>query len=139
MHSSDYHPLLNRQMAHVLVVDPDGESAGRLAAALDRRQGIVVVPSARAALSAMEPQLPDLVVTELDLPDANGLELLTRLHQTAATRHVLLMVVTRRAAVRDKVAAFQAGADDYLVKPVGMQDFAKHVARLLQLRRILQR
>src|SRR5262245_38113625 len=113
MHSTDHHPLLKRQMAYVLVVDQDRESTGRLAAALDRLQRAAVVPAARAALSAMEPQLPDLVVTELDLPDANGLEVLTRLHQTAATRHVLLMVVTHRVAVRDKIAAFQAGADDY--------------------------
>lgn len=138
MHPSDHQSTLKRQKLRVLVVDPDGGSADRLAAALKQRHGVSLVPSARAALSAMEPYPPDLVVTELDLPDGNGLELLSRIHQAAATRHVLLVVVTSRTLVRDKVAAFQAGADDYLVKPVNTLDFAKHVARLLQFRRIVQ-
>jgi DNA-binding response OmpR family regulator len=110
----------------VLIVDPDQEAGRRLASALAPNI-TAVVGSARAALEAMRFRMPDLIVTELDLPDVSGIEFIARIHGTPETRHVLLLVATRRTAVRDKVAAFQAGADDYLVKPLNPQQFVDHV------------
>jgi DNA-binding response OmpR family regulator len=110
----------------ILIVDPDQESGRRLAEALTPNV-TAVVGSARAALDAMRYRMPDLIVTELDLPDVSGIEFIARIHAAPATRHVLLLVATHRTAVRDKVAAFQAGADDYLVKPLHPQQFVDHV------------
>jgi DNA-binding response OmpR family regulator len=87
---------------------------------------------------AVHIQTPSLVVTELDLPDAWGVEMITLLHRAPQTRDILLMVVTRRSAIRDKIAAFQAGADDYLVKPVDPVVFALHIQLLGRLRRTLR-
>jgi DNA-binding response OmpR family regulator len=133
-------PLVPReqQWLTVLIVDPDGDGAGRLAAALGDRHRVAVVPTAHAALRAIEAGAPDLLVTELDLPDGNGLELLGRIHSAAATRHTLLMVVSRRASTRDRVAAFAAGADDYLVKPVETAEFVTHVASVLRFRQVIR-
>jgi DNA-binding response OmpR family regulator len=110
----------------ILIVDPDQEAGKRLADALAPNM-TAVVGSARAALEAMRMRMPDLIVTELDLPDASGIEFITRIHTAPATHHVLLLVATRRTSVRDKVAAFQAGADDYLVKPLNPKQFVDHV------------
>jgi DNA-binding response OmpR family regulator len=110
----------------ILIVDPDQEAGRRLAESLAPNL-TAVVGSAHAALEAMRFRLPDLIVTELDLPDVSGIEFIARIHAAPATRHVLLLVATRRTSVRDKVAAFQAGADDYLVKPLNPQQFVDHV------------
>ncbi len=110
----------------ILIVDPDQEAGKRLADSL-APSITAVVGSARAALEAMRFRMPDLIVTELDLPDISGIEFIARIHSAPATRHVLLLVATRRTSVRDKVAAFQAGADDYLVKPLNPQQFVDHV------------
>jgi DNA-binding response OmpR family regulator len=122
----------------VLFVDPDVEGARRLANSIARTCLVAVVPTARDALAAMRIRLPDLIVTEIDLPDVSGLELVARVRGTAATRHALLMVVTRRASVADKVAAFQAGADDYLVKPVATTLFETHMRLISRFRKTLQ-
>jgi two-component system OmpR family response regulator len=95
------------------------------------------VPTIQAATAAVRAWTPYLIVMELNLPDGDGLELLTRVHTAPATRHVLLMVVSQRRGVHDKIAAFQAGADDYLVKPVDLRDFEAHVLMVSKLRRIL--
>lgn len=137
MHSTGSQAQVGHALA-ILVVDPDTEGAAQATTTLTRLHDVTVVPSAHAALSAMGTKLPDLVVTEIDLPDASGLELITKIHSTPATHHVLLMVVSRRSSVRDKVAAFQAGVDDYLVKPVEPQNFLMHVLRLLRFRRVIQ-
>src|SRR5947209_7036786 len=111
----------------VLFVDPDIAGARTLAQSIGGRCAVAVVASGREALGAIYYQAPDLVVTELDLPDMSGLELLSRIHGTAEIRHTLLMVVTKRASVHDKVAAFQAGADDFLIKPVTTERFDRHL------------
>ena len=124
-----------RRRWSVLIVDPDVEAAWRLAVALAPNI-IAIVESARAAFDAIQLRMPDLIVTELDLPDMPGAEFISRIHSTPATHNVLLLVATRRTAVSDKIAAFQAGADDYLVKPLEPQQFVAHaqlVSRFLQV------
>jgi DNA-binding response OmpR family regulator len=94
------------------------------------------VTSVQSGVYAVHVQTPWLVVTELDLPDAEGLEMIAILRRAPATRDITFMVVTRRSAIRDKVSAFQAGAADYLVKPVDPVVFSLHVQLLGRLRRI---
>jgi DNA-binding response OmpR family regulator len=123
----------------VLFVDPDRQGVGPLAAALARASDVSVVGSAREALAAVELRMPDLIVTELDLPDAAGVDLIAHIHRTPATHHVLLLVLTGRRSTRDKIAAFQAGADDYLVKPVDPREFALHVQLVSRFQQVIGR
>jgi CheY-like chemotaxis protein len=128
-----------RTPPHVLFVDPDVAGAQRLAEVLRSRYRVAVVASAQEAWATVQAQLPAVVVLELDLPDASGLQLLATLQQTPATRHVLLVVLTTRNAIRDKIAAFAGGADDYLVKPVDDQTFLTHLQLVLRFRKVLCR
>ena len=122
----------------VLFVDPDLRHAERLAAQLRGHSTVAVVPTAQAALQAIAQRLPDLIVTELELPDASGVQFLNAIHSAQATHNVLLMVVTTRGSIIDKIGAFQAGADDYLVKPVDPAVFLTHVQLVSRFRRVLQ-
>jgi len=122
---------------HVLIVDPNLAGAWALASALGREHSVEVMGTAEEALYTIEARTTTILVTELDLPNASGLGLLAAVHARTTTRHVLLLVVTGRASVRDKIAAFQAGADDYLVKPVEPHVFAEHIERLSRFRQTL--
>lgn len=122
---------------YMLIVDPDLSGAQRLASGLGRRHSVVVVGSAQEALHAIAMQPPYIVVTELDLPDASGLDLLAAVRGRPATRNAVLVAVTGRTAVGDKIAVFQAGADDCLVKPLDPQAFAEHIEHLSNFRRAL--
>ncbi|HEX6799329.1 MAG TPA: response regulator [Ktedonobacterales bacterium] len=121
----------------VLFVDPDVETAERLAQSLPNLSAVAVVPTAQEAVAAITMRVPDLIVTELDLPDANGVRLIRSVHDAPLTRRVLILVVTRRTSFRDKIDAFQAGADDYLVKPVDPEQLATHVRLVSRFRQIL--
>src|SRR5262249_35588149 len=115
------------------------EGAQRLSRALPAHTMTAVVSTAYAALQAMRGRVPTLIVTELELPDANGVELLRRIHADPATRKVLLMVVTRRNSIGDKIAAFEPGADDYLVKPLDPQNFLLHAQLLSRFGQVMGR
>jgi DNA-binding response OmpR family regulator len=118
----------------VLIVEPAGTLAQRLASALAGPAVVESVPTAHAALTT---HLPVLLVTELDLPYAGGLGFIAQIAASPALRHVLMIIVTRCTAIRDKTAAFQAGADDNLVKPVDVHQFVQHVRAVIRFRRTL--
>jgi DNA-binding response OmpR family regulator len=122
---------------HVLVVDPDQAAVRLLISGLQPSFRATVVASAEAARIALEAHLPTIVVSELDLPGMSGLDLINSLRMAPGTRRVLLMVLTTRTNLRDKIAAFQYGADDYLVKPVDPQQFSMHLERLSLFRQML--
>lgn len=122
----------------ILFVDPDVAHAERLAQPLRAYSAVAVVGTAQAALMAIAQRTPDVIVSELELPDGSGLELFRQVHANAATRNVLLMVVTRRTGVNDKIAAFQAGADAYLVKPVAADQFETQVLLVSKFRKIIR-
>lgn len=121
----------------VLVVEPNEASARFLVSELKPPFTVTLVTSAEAARAAIGARLPAIVVTELDLPGASGLDLIGALHSDPATRHMLLVVLTARNSMRDKIAAFQSGADDYLVKPVDPIQFAVHIGRVSLFRQVL--
>jgi len=81
---------------YMLIVDPDLSGAQRLASGLGRRQSVAVVGSAQEALRAIAMRAPYILVTELDLPDASGLELLVAVRARPATRNAVLVAITRR-------------------------------------------
>ena len=126
-----------RDILTVLFIDPDLAAAERLARPLRATCAVAVVPTAQAAMAATRVRIPDLVVTELSLPDMSGIDLIASLHSAPITHNVLIMVVTQRSSVRDTVAAFQAGADHFLVKPVDPSQFLVQVRLILRFRAIV--
>ncbi len=75
---------------------------------------------------------PDLVITEIDLADGDGLELCQWLQRRGRP---LLMILSARSTESDVVAGLRAGADDYLKKPFGMQEFLARVEALTRRNR----
>jgi two-component system KDP operon response regulator KdpE len=73
--------------------------------------------SGRAGLTAAENRKPDLVILDLGLPDLDGVEVVKSLRQWTA---VPILVLSARLTEGDKIAALDAGADDYLTKPFGL-------------------
>jgi two-component system alkaline phosphatase synthesis response regulator PhoP len=130
--SSGRRPLLT------LFVDADIVRPQALYPMLPTGTRVATVSSVQDALACIARQAPDLMVTDLDLPDGSGLELLNRVHRDPRTRHTLLMVMTSRAGIKDRIAAFEAGADDYVVRPVDPERFAVHVQLVSRFRQTLR-
>lgn len=74
--------------------------------------------SLRETYQVIQQERPTLVTLELDQPDGDGLALVRFLQEDVQLRSILIACVTRRATVKEKIQAFRAGADDYLVKPL---------------------
>ncbi len=113
----------------VLVVDPDGVSRRFVESALSKDGNFAVetVEDAAGAIDILRNQLVDLIVTETDLRDMNGIQLVRRLAQESRLRSIPVLFLSADSRVTTKVLALKAGADDYLVKPC---DAPELVARI---------
>ncbi len=119
-----------RNSLDILVDEPDVTVARQLVQMLQPRHRVTAVSSMQAALTVLESYRPHLMLTELDLPDGSSFDLLARVYQTSAWHHILLLVITSRNTLHDKIAAFEVGADEYLIKPITAVYLSEHVERL---------
>ena len=112
-------------MTRVLVVDDEPPIVRAVAANL-RVRGFEVVTAAsgETALAAVETHQPDCVVLDLGLPGVDGLEVLRRLRTWT---QVPVVVLTAIDSERDKVAALDLGADDYVTKPFGVAELMARI------------
>ncbi len=106
-------------MPHLLLVDDDPEAVEWLSE-LAKAEGfsVAAADSLRAARIHMSRLQPDIMLTDLQLPDGRGIELVADLETRAATEVVM---ITGHASVESAVEALRLGATDYLVKPVDVE------------------
>jgi two-component system KDP operon response regulator KdpE len=118
----------------VLIVDDEYAIRRFLRASLTaHNHGVFEAASGQEALAAVVAHRPDVVILDLGLPDMDGVELTRQLREWS---QVPIIVLSVREQETDKIAALDAGADDYLTKPFGMGEL---LARLrVALRRVAQ-
>jgi two-component system, OmpR family, KDP operon response regulator KdpE len=118
-------------MTKVLLVGDESETLHTVRAALSARgYEVTTAATGAAALREAADERPDAVILDIGLPDMSGNEVLTGLR---AWMTAPVLVLSGLAKVSDEVQAFDAGADDFMTKPVAMEEF------LARLRAILRR
>jgi two-component system KDP operon response regulator KdpE len=117
-------------VTRILVVDDDTSLTRALAINL-RAHGYDVETAldGRSALAAAGTRPPDLIVLDLGLPDMDGVEVVSGLRGWAT---IPILVLSARNAQMEKVAALDAGADDYVTKPFGMDELLARVRAALR-------
>ncbi len=93
------------------------------------------VRTARNGLEAMESvskHKPDLIITDYLMPEMDGLTLIRHLKSQAATRLIPIIMITVKDEIDTEVGAIEAGADDYLTKPINRKRFVARVNRIFQ-------
>ncbi|WP_226486522.1 response regulator [Streptomyces parvulus] len=107
-------------MTRVLVVEDDPRLVRALVLNMRaRRYGVDAAPDGTTALRLAQARRPDVVVLDLGLPDMDGVDIIRTLRGWS---RVPILVLSARRASREKVAALDAGADDYITKPFSMDE-----------------
>lgn len=122
-------------MEKILLVEDEYELAQAVAQELVASgYHVVRATNGESALRMHAEQKPDVVILDWMLPRLNGLEVLRRLRQNAATP---VLMLTARGEEADRVLGLELGADDYLVKPFSMRELIARVRALLRRSELL--
>jgi signal transduction histidine kinase len=125
------------------VADDNTDMRAYVSRVLSAEYEVEEVPDGRAALAAALARPPDLVLTDVMMPQLDGLGLLRELRAHEATRAIPVVVLSARAGAGFAVEGLDAGADDYLSKPFAAPELLARVRSTIELfrtrRRIVER
>jgi signal transduction histidine kinase len=121
--------------ARIVLADDNADMRGYMARLLGARWRVDTASDGAQALELVKARRPDLVVTDVMMPKLDGFGLLRALRADAVTRDIPVMMLSARAGEESRVEGFEAGADDYLVKPFTAREMVARVeAQLLRVR-----
>lgn len=121
-------------MKRILVVDDD-VAIHQLISAIIRIIPDVEVESAfngKEAIERAEARVPDLIISDVNMPDMDGLQLCARIRENGRLSETPILLLTARSDTQDKYQGFLQGADDYLVKPFDATELQFRIKALLR-------
>jgi putative two-component system response regulator len=134
--SDDLAPVARR--SRVLVVD-DTEGVRALFSRLLSADGheVVLAADGDGALEAVRTHAPDVILLDVSMPGPDGLEVCRRLKADPATRLTPVILVTGQSELSDRIRGIEAGADEFLAKPVHPHELRVRVRSLTRLKHLL--
>jgi len=117
-------------------VDSDPIGRDRIKQALGNGFAVRCASSQAEAMDCLETNLPDVLICEILLGQENGLDLCRSIRSVPSLRHLPIMLLTSLTTIQDKVAGFEAGADDYVVKPFDARHLVARIRLLSRIKRL---
>ena len=127
----------NGQSGRILVVDDNRDNIEIIATRL-RYRGYEMIEASDGfeALDKVRTTAPDLILLDVMLPDIDGYEISRRIKNDAELPFIPIILVTARDSTQDKVMGLDAGADDYLTKPINFPELEARVRSMLRIKRL---
>ena len=123
-------------LAHVLIADDNADMREYITRLLAPRWTVQAVADGAQALTAIQERRPDLVLTDVMMPNLGGFELLRALRADPDTADIPIVMLSARAGEESRVGGLHAGADDYLPKPFSAKELVARVTTHLELGRL---
>jgi signal transduction histidine kinase/DNA-binding NarL/FixJ family response regulator len=120
----------------VLIADDNADMRQYLARLLGERYEVVTVADGAAALEAVQQTPPDLVLSDIMMPNLDGFGLLQAMRSSSETKTIPVILLSARAGEEARVEGIDAGADDYLIKPFSARELLARVQTHLELARV---
>jgi DNA-binding NarL/FixJ family response regulator len=118
---------------HILLVDDEPGLRQAVQAYLeDSGFTVTTAANAQVAWELLQQQKPDLVVSDIMMPQVSGYEFLQKLRQDVRFQHLPVVFLTARGMTKDRIAGFRAGVDGYIPKPFDPEELVAVIENLLR-------
>lgn len=123
--------------AIILLVDDNNDMRNYIAKLLSPYCEVLTATDGKVALSKLQERVPDLILSDIMMPNMNGFELLNaiRHYDKKAVQSLPFILISARAGEEAKIDGLEAGADDYLIKPFSVRELLARVKTNLDLHR----
>lgn len=122
----------------IVVAEDNADVADLLCTQLEPFYEVVAARDGVEALKRAGEIIPDLVITDVMMPNMDGMALTRAIRANDLTAHIPIIMVTARVTEQDRIEGIKAGADAYLVKPFNTEELLTRVAKLLEQRIMLR-
>lgn len=122
----------------IVVAEDNADVADLLCTQLEPFYEVVAARDGVEALKRAGEIIPDLVITDVMMPNMDGMALARAIRANDLTAHIPIIMVTARVTEQDRIEGIKAGADAYLVKPFNTEELLTRVAKLLEQRIMLR-
>ena len=120
----------------ILAVDDDPTNLAIIEELLGDEYDVTTLSDGRAALDTAKQLKPSLVLLDIMMPVVDGYELCEMLRAERTLRHLKVVLVSGNAKIEERARGFEAGADDYIVKPFSPDEFRAKVRIFLRLKSV---
>ena len=127
--------LSRKRKPMLLIIEDNYEVRKYIIDILDNYYNITEAFEGRSGLSKAYEKIPDLIISDIMMPEMNGIQLCKTLKSDTRTSHIPLILLTARNKVVDKLEGLQTGADDYIMKPFEASELKARIKNLLEQRK----
>jgi DNA-binding response OmpR family regulator len=128
----------NTTSAKVLLIEDNEEVRDYLRKNLQDKYKILEAPDGKIGFQQAEKEQPDLIISDVMMPEMDGFELCDKIKSEVTTNHIPVILLTARADKEDKLEGLKTGADDYLPKPFDLEELYVRMENLIQQRERLK-
>lgn len=128
----------DEQAHHILIVEDNKELLILMRQLLQQHYHIMTATNGREALDVVHNDAPDLIVSDVMMPEMDGIELTTQLKNDSNYKHLPIILLTAKIQEEEQQEALKAGADDFITKPFKLRDLRLHIDNLIANRQRIQ-
>lgn len=128
----------NKMLPLLLIVEDNIDVRTFIRSGLENDYRIVEANNGVEALEFIDQEEPELIISDVMMPEMDGIELLKRIKSNIQTSHIPVVILTARNSAEQKLEGLQEGADSYIPKPFNRTHLQIRVAKLIEGRRALR-
>ncbi|MGN1260367.1 MAG: response regulator, partial [Alloprevotella sp.] len=136
--SMETHAEERKDAPLVLVMEDNKDVADYMGTLLEKEYNVMYASNGKEGLEKAHERIPDLIITDLMMPEMDGLEVCRNIRADELVNHVPIIVVTAKITEEDRVKGLQCGADAYLSNPFNAEELMTRAQKLLEQRRLLR-
>ena len=130
---------LSEETPVLLIIEDDTELRDFIKSIFENDYNIVEAPNGKEGIEKALLFIPDLIISDIMMPLADGIEVCNTLKHDEKTSHIPIILLTAKVGAKNEIKGLKTGADDYITKPFNSDKLQIRVQKLIELRRQLQK